>query len=105
MKLHVLFLVTQLLLLFSDTHWCNPQYRLVIHNTDEDDEKMCSFIVQLMQKDRRKMKHKGERLVYIGFIVYRVGSLVSKYKKESCIFYVGMCEYLKTSYDAVKGKL
>ena len=59
-------------IVLSDTHWCNPQYRLVLHDTDEDDDKMCSFIVQLMQKDRRKMKHKGERLVYIGFIVYRV---------------------------------
>ena len=48
----------------------------MVHDTDEDDEKMCSFIVQLMQKDRRKMKHKGERLVYIGFIVYRV-SIIS----------------------------
>lgn len=56
----------------ADTHWCNPQFRVKLQDTDEDDENMCSFIIQLMQKDRRKMKNKGERLVYIGFIIYRV---------------------------------
>ena len=57
----------------------------MVHDTDEDDEKMCSFIVQLMQKDRRKMKHKGERLVYIGFIVYRV-SFISLLQLHSLLF-------------------
>ncbi|KAL4237592.1 hypothetical protein ACF0H5_002306 [Mactra antiquata] len=56
--------------ILRDTHWCSPQYRVILRDTDEDDEKMCSFIIQLMQKDRRKMKNKGERLVYIGFVVY-----------------------------------
>ena len=26
------------LFILSDTHWCNPQYRLVLHDTDEDDD-------------------------------------------------------------------
>lgn len=64
-----------LALFVADTHWCNPQFRVKLHDTDEDDEKMCSFIIQLMQKDRRKMKNKGERLVFIGFVIYRVSVL------------------------------
>ncbi|KAH3856513.1 calpain-9-like [Dreissena polymorpha] len=57
-----------------DTHWCCPQYRLRLQNTDEDDDTMCSFLLQLMQKDRRKMKNKAERLVFIGFVIYRYKS-------------------------------
>ena len=63
----------------TDTHWCNPQFRVKLQDTDEDDEQMCSFIIQLMQKDRRKMKNKGERLVYIGFVIYRVSLLFFVY--------------------------
>ena len=51
-------------------------------DTDEDGDKVCSFIVQLMQKDRRKIKDKGEKLIYIGFLVYRV-RLKTKGKNSS----------------------
>lgn len=55
-------------------------------DTDEDGDKVCSFIVQLMQKDRRKIKDKGEKLIYIGFLVYRVriaGRLKTRGKNSS----------------------
>ena len=70
---------TFVVLFVTDTHWCNPQFRVKLQDTDEDDEQMCSFIIQLMQKDRRKMKNKGERLVYIGFVIYRVSLLFFVY--------------------------
>jgi len=70
---------TSVVLFVTDTHWCNPQFRVKLQDTDEDDEQMCSFIIQLMQKDRRKMKNKGERLVYIGFVIYRVSLLFFVY--------------------------
>lgn len=62
---------------------------MTLSDTDEDADKMCSFIVQLMQKDRRKIKHKGEKLIYIGFLVYRV--------KKHNIFYTNLWVLLDTS--------
>ncbi|KAL3874801.1 hypothetical protein ACJMK2_037770 [Sinanodonta woodiana] len=56
---------------FTDTFWTNPQYKVTLQDTDEDDDHVCSFIIQLMQKDSRKMKHKGQKLLYIGFVVYK----------------------------------
>ena len=53
-------------------HWANPQYILELEDTDEDEDNLCSVIVQLMQKDRRKIKQKGENFLYIGFTVYQV---------------------------------
>ncbi|XP_078313681.1 calpain-9-like isoform X1 [Crassostrea virginica] len=57
---------------YRDSHWTNPQFKVTLSDTDEDGDKVCSFIVQLMQKDRRKIKDKGEKLIYIGFLVYWV---------------------------------
>ncbi|KAK6998453.1 calpain-9 [Biomphalaria glabrata] len=53
------------------THWTNPQILLKLNEGDEDEERVCSVIIQLMQKDRRKIKQKGEILRYIGFFVYQ----------------------------------
>ncbi|KAH9519565.1 Calpain-1 catalytic subunit [Bulinus truncatus] len=55
----------------ENTHWTNPQYLLKLSEIDEDEENVCSVIVQLMQKDRRKIKQKGEIFSYIGFFVYQ----------------------------------
>ena len=63
---------------FVDSHWTNPQFKVTLSDTDEDGDKVCSFIVQLMQKDRRKIKDKGGKLIYIGFLVYRVSIYVPK---------------------------
>ncbi|XP_056022361.1 calpain-9-like isoform X1 [Ostrea edulis] len=57
---------------YRDSHWTNPHFKVSLSACDEDGDRMCSFIVQLMQKDRRKIKHKGEKLIYIGFLVYRL---------------------------------
>ncbi|XP_059154778.1 calpain-9-like [Physella acuta] len=52
------------------THWSNPQYLLQLYEVDEDEQNLCTVIVQLMQKDRRKIKQKGEQFLYIGFCIY-----------------------------------
>ncbi|XP_076442006.1 calpain-9-like [Babylonia areolata] len=57
---------------YRESHWANPQYVLKLRDTDEDDDNSCSVIVQLMQKDRRKLKQKGEENRFIGFIIYKV---------------------------------
>ena len=60
---------------FLETFWVNPQFRLVLEEEDDDpddDELGCSFIVSLMQKNRRKQKSKGQGLLTIGFALYKV---------------------------------
>jgi len=60
---------------FADTFWINPQYRIILEEEDDnpdDDINGCSFIVSLMQKNRRKQKAKGQGLLTIGFSIYRV---------------------------------
>lgn len=54
------------------SHWANPQYLLKLEDTDEDEDQVCTVVVQLMQKDRRKIKQKGENFRYIGFYIYEL---------------------------------
>ena len=63
------------LLLRPDTFWTNPQYRLRLLEEDddpEDNEVACSFVVSLMQKNRRKERKMGANLFTIGFAIYEV---------------------------------
>ncbi|XP_019909395.2 calpain-3 isoform X3 [Esox lucius] len=58
-----------------DTFWTNPQYRLRLLEEDddpEDNEVACSFVVSLMQKNRRKDRKLGANLFTIGFAIYEV---------------------------------
>lgn len=65
---------------FPDTFWVNPQYRLTLEEEDDDadgddcpdDEGGCSFIISLLQKNRRRQKSKGQGLLTIGFAIYRI---------------------------------
>lgn len=63
---------------FTDTFWTNPQYRLKLLEEDddpEDEEVICSFLVALMQKNRRKERKLGAQLYTIGFAIYEVTAL------------------------------
>ncbi|XP_028828028.1 LOW QUALITY PROTEIN: calpain-1 catalytic subunit b [Denticeps clupeoides] len=58
-----------------NTFWINPQYRIVLLEEDDDPddpEVACSFLVALMQKDRRRYRRQGQDMHTIGFAVYEV---------------------------------
>uniref|UniRef100_A0A8C4DY97 Calpain 11 n=1 Tax=Dicentrarchus labrax TaxID=13489 RepID=A0A8C4DY97_DICLA len=53
-----------------NTFWINPQYKITLLEEDddpEDDEVACSFLVALMQKDRRRYRRLGQDMHTIGF--------------------------------------
>ncbi|XP_041070260.1 calpain-3 isoform X10 [Carcharodon carcharias] len=60
---------------YPDTFWTNPQYRLKLCEEDDDPdvaEVLCTFVVALMQKNRRKERRMGINFHTIGFAIYEV---------------------------------
>ncbi|XP_066534534.1 calpain 1, (mu/I) large subunit a [Hoplias malabaricus] len=58
-----------------NTFWINPQYKITLLEEDddpEDEEVACSFLVALMQKDRRRHRRHGQDMHTIGFAVYEI---------------------------------
>uniref|UniRef100_A0A7N6C2R9 Calpain 1, (mu/I) large subunit b n=1 Tax=Anabas testudineus TaxID=64144 RepID=A0A7N6C2R9_ANATE len=65
-----------------NTFWINPQYKICLLEEDDDPddgETACSFLVALMQKDRRRFRRQGQDMHTIGFAIYEVrGHVLSK---------------------------
>lgn len=60
-------------MLFSETFWTNPQYRVEVTDPDEgDDDNAGTIIVGLMQKERRKKRKEGIDLLTMGYAIYQV---------------------------------
>ncbi|KAA0722960.1 Calpain-1 catalytic subunit [Triplophysa tibetana] len=57
---------------FPATFWINPQFKLTLHHPDSPGQSECSFLVALMQKDRRKKRKEGKDMETIGFAIYEV---------------------------------
>nr|XP_046224401.1 calpain-1 catalytic subunit-like isoform X4 [Oncorhynchus gorbuscha] len=58
-----------------NTFWINPQYKITLLEEDddpEDEEVACSFLVALMQKDRRRYRKQGQDMHTIGFAIYEI---------------------------------
>uniref|UniRef100_A0A8D0A1P3 Calpain 2, (m/II) large subunit b n=1 Tax=Sander lucioperca TaxID=283035 RepID=A0A8D0A1P3_SANLU len=57
------------------TFWMNPQFVIKLDEEDddpEDGEVGCSFVVGLIQKNRRKLRKVGEDMHTVGFAIYEV---------------------------------
>nr|XP_040035566.1 calpain-1 catalytic subunit [Gasterosteus aculeatus aculeatus] len=57
---------------FPATFWLNPQFKIVLQHPDAPGQSECSFLVGLMQKDRRKKRREGQDMETIGFALYEV---------------------------------
>ncbi|RXN22517.1 calpain-2 catalytic subunit-like protein [Labeo rohita] len=59
------------------TFWMNPQYVIKLNEEDDDpddNEVGCSFVVGLIQKNRRRLRKAGEDMHTIGFAIYELPS-------------------------------
>ncbi|XP_039593804.1 calpain 2, (m/II) large subunit, like isoform X2 [Polypterus senegalus] len=60
---------------YPTTFWTNPQYVIKLDEADDDpddNEVGCSFLVGLIQKNRRSQRKMGEDMHTIGFAIYEI---------------------------------
>ncbi|XP_034537827.1 calpain-2 catalytic subunit-like [Notolabrus celidotus] len=60
---------------FPNTFWMNPQFVMKLEEVDDDPDEGqegCTFMVGLMQKNRRRMRKMGEDMETIGFAIYEL---------------------------------
>uniref|UniRef100_A0A667X9N9 Calpain-1 catalytic subunit n=1 Tax=Myripristis murdjan TaxID=586833 RepID=A0A667X9N9_9TELE len=55
---------------YPATFWINPQFKIALQHPDTAGQSDCSFLVALMQKDRRKKRREGKDMETIGFAIY-----------------------------------
>uniref|UniRef100_A0A3Q2QIR5 Calpain-3 n=1 Tax=Fundulus heteroclitus TaxID=8078 RepID=A0A3Q2QIR5_FUNHE len=74
---------------YPDTFWTNPQYRLRLLEEDDDpddNEVVCTFVVSLMQKNKRKERKMGANLFTIGFAIYEMHGNKQHMQKDFFLF-------------------
>ncbi|XP_077082894.1 calpain 2, (m/II) large subunit b [Siphateles boraxobius] len=55
------------------TFWMNPQFVIKLEDDNPDDNEVdCSFVVGLIQKNRRRLRKMGEDMHTIGFAIYEL---------------------------------
>ncbi|XP_053304507.1 calpain-1 catalytic subunit [Spea bombifrons] len=61
---------------YPATFWINPQFKIKLEEEDDNDdygsETGCTFLLALMQKNRRKERRFGKDMETVGFAVYEV---------------------------------
>ncbi|MEQ2215251.1 hypothetical protein XENOCAPTIV_029624 [Xenoophorus captivus] len=57
---------------YPASFWLNPQFKIKLQHPDTPGKPDCSFLVALMQKDRRKKRQEGKDMETIGFALYEV---------------------------------
>ncbi|KAM9493947.1 calpain-2 catalytic subunit-like [Clarias gariepinus] len=61
----------------AQTFWMNPQFVMKLNEEDDDpsdNEKACSIVVGLIQKNRRRLRKEGQDMHTIGYAIYEVPS-------------------------------
>uniref|UniRef100_A0A8C5M379 Uncharacterized protein n=1 Tax=Leptobrachium leishanense TaxID=445787 RepID=A0A8C5M379_9ANUR len=69
----------------KESFWTNPQFWLKLDKPDDDrrgssTEPCCTVILSLMQKDRRKLTESKQKMLGIGFCVYKIPAELCKAK-------------------------
>ncbi|XP_062305943.1 LOW QUALITY PROTEIN: calpain-1 catalytic subunit [Osmerus eperlanus] len=57
---------------FPATFWVNPQFKIALQHPDKPGTSDCTFLVALMQKNRRAKRREGEDMETIGFAFSQV---------------------------------
>uniref|UniRef100_A0A8B9L2Q8 Calpain-1 catalytic subunit-like n=1 Tax=Astyanax mexicanus TaxID=7994 RepID=A0A8B9L2Q8_ASTMX len=82
-----------------NTFWINPQYKITLLEEDddpEDNEEACSFLVALMQKDRRRYRKQGQDMHTIGFAIYEFRGCQSVHLKKDFFLRHSSCARSET---------
>uniref|UniRef100_A0A3Q1EAK0 Calpain 1, (mu/I) large subunit a n=1 Tax=Acanthochromis polyacanthus TaxID=80966 RepID=A0A3Q1EAK0_9TELE len=82
-----------------NTFWINPQYKITLLEEDddpEDDEVACSFLVALMQKDRRRYRRHGQDMHTIGFALYEYKGCQNVHLKKNFFLSHSSCARSET---------
>uniref|UniRef100_A0A3P9L2X4 Calpain 1, (mu/I) large subunit a n=1 Tax=Oryzias latipes TaxID=8090 RepID=A0A3P9L2X4_ORYLA len=82
-----------------NTFWINPQYKITLLEEDddpEDDEVACSFLVALMQKDRRRYRRHGQDMHTIGFALYEYRGCQNVHLKKNFFLSHSSCARSET---------
>jgi len=56
----------------TETFSTNPQYRVTLTDPDDDEDDLCTILIGLLQKDRRKKRKEGLDMLTIGYVIYKV---------------------------------
>uniref|UniRef100_A0AAY4A182 Calpain-1 catalytic subunit n=1 Tax=Denticeps clupeoides TaxID=299321 RepID=A0AAY4A182_9TELE len=67
---------------YPATFWINPQYKIALKHPDTEGQSDCSFLVALMQKDRRRLRREGKDMETIGFAIYEFFGRVGVHLKR-----------------------
>uniref|UniRef100_A0A665VSJ0 Calpain 1, (mu/I) large subunit a n=1 Tax=Echeneis naucrates TaxID=173247 RepID=A0A665VSJ0_ECHNA len=82
-----------------NTFWINPQYKITLLEEDDDpddDEVACSFLVALMQKDRRRYRRHGQDMHTIGFALYEYRGCQNVHLKKNFFLSHSSCARSET---------
>lgn len=73
---------------YADSFPSNPQFIMTLQDPDEDDdEKNCTVIISLMQKNRRVRRNVGVKNLSIGFTIFKVSEENLKQKPLKTTFF------------------